>query len=156
MRNGEMEREWSLGGSCAESTAQHSGQEVEDERRLWRNKEGMPDRKPRSMDMAVGGFMDFQLHNAPVYCSSSCWCPSQGMCTRERVLTWKKSFQENFYIPNNAVATRMPCVLCSGYWATAGLQYILCWGAAMAGCGYHELNEFEAFYNIICNANILA
>lgn len=52
---GEMEREWSLGGSCAESTAQHSGQEVEDERRLWRNKEGMPDRKPRSMDMAVGG-----------------------------------------------------------------------------------------------------
>lgn len=104
----------------------------------------------------AGGFMDFQLHNAPVYCSSSCWCPSQGMCTRERVLTWKKSFQKNFYIPNNAVATRIPCALVGDIGQLRAYNTFFVGGAAMAGCGNHELNEFEAFYNIICNANILA
>lgn len=91
MRNGRKggEREWSLGGSCVESTAHHSGQEVEDERRLWRNKEGMPDRKPRSMDMAVGGRCSWIFNYRMPHCiAPPAAGPSQGMCMRERVLTW--------------------------------------------------------------------
>lgn len=152
-----MEREWSLGGSCAESTAQHSGQEVEDERRLWRNKEGMSDGKPRSMDMAVGGRLHgFSITQCPSVLLLQLLVPIprdvyEGESTYvEEELPGKLLYPEQCGGYSNTLYSGW------GYWATAGLQYILCWGAAMAGCGNHELNEFEAFYNIICNANILA